>query len=353
MIHMPIPEIISRIQAATKLSESDIKTKIDAKQKQLSGLVSQEGAAHIIANELGVKLIETVTGKLQIKSIVSGIRSLETVGRVMNIYELRTFKRGDSTGQVGTFVLGDETGTIRVVCWGQQATIINQIKQNDIVKIKEGYVRDNQGRVEIHVNERGLIMINPKNEMVGEVKASVPSVTNATRKRINELVENDSNVEIFGTIVQVFDPRFFEVCPQCQKRVRQSDNQFICQTHSAVSPAYSYVMNVFVDDGTDNIRVVCFRQQMEALLGRQSSEVIEYKDNSAAFEAAKNDLLGKIVKIAGRTTTNSMFGRLEFTAQSVIVDPDPQEEINRIRQSGETESNDEEGSASCEEEMIL
>ena len=34
------------------------------------------------------------------------------------------------------------------------------------------------------------------------------------RKKISDLGENDQNVEIMGTIVQVFDPRFFTVDPE-------------------------------------------------------------------------------------------------------------------------------------------
>ena len=60
MIKIPYEDIISKIKSGSKLSEEEIEAKIEAKLKQLSGLISKNGAAHIIANELGVKLIENV-----------------------------------------------------------------------------------------------------------------------------------------------------------------------------------------------------------------------------------------------------------------------------------------------------
>ena len=58
MLKIPLNDIIAKILKETSLSEAEINTKIDQKLDQLSGLISKEGAAHIIANELGVKLFE-------------------------------------------------------------------------------------------------------------------------------------------------------------------------------------------------------------------------------------------------------------------------------------------------------
>ena len=54
MIKIPFEEMISKVQEKSKLGEAEIRLKIDQKLTQLSGLISKEGALHIIANELGV-----------------------------------------------------------------------------------------------------------------------------------------------------------------------------------------------------------------------------------------------------------------------------------------------------------
>ena len=46
--------LLERIATAANLSKEDIEQKIEAKRSKLSGLVSKEGAAQIVAAELGV-----------------------------------------------------------------------------------------------------------------------------------------------------------------------------------------------------------------------------------------------------------------------------------------------------------
>jgi len=323
MIKMPYNDILEKIKEKSGLSEEEIKEKIDGKLKQLSGLISKEGAAHIVANELGVKLFDALGGKLQIKNILTGMRSVEVVGKVTRVFELREFNSKGRAGKVASFVIGDETGTIRIVMWGDQAENIAKLKESVIVKVVGGYVRENQNGKEVHLNDMGKLIINPEGETVGEVKET----SSGKRKKIKQLNENDSNVEILGTIVQVFDPKFFEICPECGRRARLKEDKFVCETHGEVKPNYSFVLNVFLDDGTDNIRVVCFKNQALKLLDKTQEQMLEYRDNPEKFEEMKTELLGNIIKFVGRTTKNEMFDRLEFISQLVFPNPNPDEEI--------------------------
>jgi len=330
MIKLPLNDIIFKIKEKTNLSEEDINKKIDEKLAQLSGLISRQGAAHIVANECGVKLFEATTGKLQIKNILSGMRNVETVGKIQKIFEVREFNTGARSGKVGSIIIGDETGTIRIVLWNDQADKLKEFKENDILKIVGGYVRENQARKEIHVNDRSKLILNPEGEKIDKVKEF-----STERKQITNLAENDQNIEILGTIVQAFEPRFFEVCPECGKRAMQHHDGFICDQHNNVTPVYSYVMNAVIDDGSlpdGTIRSVFFKSQADRLLNKTPEQMLKYRDSPGDFEQAKQELLGKIVKLVGRVSKNAMFDRLEFTAQLVFPDPNPEEEIKRLKQ---------------------
>ncbi len=330
MIQMPYEDVVAKIKEKSGLSDSEIENKVSQKLEQLSGLISKEGAAHIIANELGVKIFEQVSGKLQIKNILTGMRDVETLGKVTQVFEVREFIRQERVGHVGSFIIGDETDSIRVVCWGDKAQAVNEIKEGDIVKIVSAYVKENNGRKEIHLNDRSKLLLNPPGETVGEVKATVQA--DAQRKKINELGENDQNVELLGTIVQTFEPRFFEICSKCGKRAMQREGKFYCKQHEAVEPAYSYVFNVSLDDGTDSIRCAFFRQQADTLTGKTPEQMLAYRESPEKFEEVKNALLGNIIKVSGRVRKNEMFDRIEFNAQRVDPNPDPQKEIDRMKQ---------------------
>ena len=328
MLKIPYEEIILKINEKTQMSTNEIEDRVDKKMKQLSGLISKEGAAHIVANELGVKIFEPLSGKLQIKNIIIGMRDVETLGKVLQIYETREFMRNDSLSKVASMLVGDETGTIRVVMWGSQADNAANLGQGFIVKVIGAYVRENSGRKELHLNEKSQLLINPKGETVNEVAVEVKK---GSRKGIKELNENDNEVELLGTIVQVFDLRFYEVCPRCGKRAKPTAAMFECSSHGNVIPAYAYVLNAVLDDGTETIRCVFFRNQLEGLLNLSQEQVLNFKSNPADFEAVKNDLLGTIVKLNGRTNNNSMFNRLEFVVQQVDRNPNPEEEMKRLQ----------------------
>lgn len=327
MIKIPLQQIIETITKESGLSETEINNKINQKLNQLSGLISKEGAAHIIANELGIKLFEQTSGKLQIKNIIPGMRSVETIGKVNQIFEVREFQSQNRSGKVGSIVIGDETGVIRLVMWGSQTDNISKLNQGDIVKIENAYCRENQGRKEIHMNDRSALTINPEGETLGKVKTAEERAS-AKKMKIENL-EESNNIELLGTIVQVFEPRFYEVCPKCNRRAKQTEGGFECKTHGKITPSYSAVLNLFLDDGTGNIRAVFFKNQADRLIEK---DILQFKDDIPSFDAVKNELLGKIIKIVGRVTKNEMFDRLEFIAQLVFPNPDPEEEIKVLNE---------------------
>ncbi len=325
MIKIPYEEIILKINEATKMNTAEIEERVEKKLKQLSGLISKEGAAHIVANELGVKIFEPLSGKLQIKNILTGMRDVETVGKVLQVYDVREFATETRSGKVASMLIGDDTGTIRVVMWGSQTDNVTNLSQGSIVKILGGYVRENNNRKEIHLNEKSQLLINPKGETVNEVLVQVKS----DRKKIKELNEVDE-AELLGTIVQVFDLKFYEICPRCNKRAKPSVDLFVCSEHGNVIPAYSYVLNSVLDDGTETIRCVFFRNHVERLLSMSQEQLLKFRQEPAEFEAVKNELLGTIIKVNGRTNKNTMFNRIEFVANNVDPKPNPEEEMKRL-----------------------
>ncbi len=327
MIKIPFSEIVRKTIEKTNISEEELNTKIKDKMSQLSGLISKEGAAHIVANELGVRLFEEFSGKLQIQNILAGIRDVETTGKVQQIYNITEFQRRDgSKGKVANIIIADSTGSIRIVLWGSQTDSLKELKEGDVVKIIAGYVRENNNRVEIHLNERSKLIINPEGETIGNVKQYI-----SKRKKIEELEENDSDVELLGTIVQIFELRFFEVCPTCNKRIRPKGEGFFCEEHNMIVPNYSYVLNLVMDDGSETIRTCFFKKQTENLLEMNEEQILGYKNNPERFEDIKNNLVGTTIKVVGRVNKNEMFDRLEFIVRLVFSKPDLGEELERLK----------------------
>lgn len=321
MFKIPLAEIKEKIIASGKLTSNDLDLKIKAKINELSGLISEEGAAHIIANELGIELINQNRDRLKIKEIYMGMKNVSALAKVVRKFEIREFAKGEVKGKVANLIIGDETGTLRLVLWNDQTKHFEKLNEEDIILIKDAYVKENNNNRELHLGDRGELVINPSGEKVERVRQG----SAFERKTIGELKDGTDNVELLGTVVQVFDPRFFEVCPECAKRVNLSQ----CEIHGTVNPTLSYVLNLVFDDGTGTIRSVFWKNQTSHLLARSDEEMGKYKENPALFESVKTDLLGEQFKLMGRVKRNEMFDRLEFNVQ-LVEKANPAEEIKKL-----------------------
>ena len=100
-----------------------------------------------------------------------------------------------------------------------------------------------------------------------------------------------NDTDILNHIQGENDIRFYEVCPICNKRVKLSGEKFNCPEHGDIEPAYSYVMNIIIDDGSGNIRTAFFSRQVQKLLQKEDQEILKYKDNPTEFEKVKSIFL--------------------------------------------------------------
>jgi len=308
MIRANYEQIIEKIQKEKGLTLSEIEAKIKKKLSDLSDLISREGAAYIVANELGVKILEDFSKKtLKINQLIPGMTSVNIVGKIIQVYSVREFDNGTRQGKIGSLLLGDETGTIRVVMW--DTNHIKEIENDNVrldkvIKIINAYVKDNNGFKELHMGNRSSLELNPE-ETISEVKLNY----SVNKKQIKDLNENE-NATISGTVVQIFEPRFYEACSQCNKKVNLDGK---CELHQNADTVKQPILNLYLDDGTDSIRSVLFRNLAEKII----SNIHEMRENISLFEEARIEILGEQYKFTGKVTKNEMFDRKEFIVNNV------------------------------------
>ena len=101
MFGLTYEDIVEKIVKEKGISREEVKEKVDEKIKQLSDLISKEGAAQIIANQLGVKVIENFGDrKFKINQLPAGVSSVNALGKVTQLSEVRTFNRNGKEGKV-------------------------------------------------------------------------------------------------------------------------------------------------------------------------------------------------------------------------------------------------------------
>jgi hypothetical protein len=330
MYGLTYEDIVEKIVNEKKVSKEEVEEKIESKIKQLSDLISKEGAAQIVANQYSVRVIENLSDKnFKINELPKGVGSVNALGKVVQIFGVVTFNRNGKEGKVVNMIIGDETGTIRLVAWDEN--VISKIEdgsieEGSILKVRNAYSKINNGRNELHLGGKSLVEINPDGEKIGEVQNTVISErSSAEKKDIAELKEG-MFVELHGTIVQLFEPRHYMACPECNKKALPEGSEFKCNAHGVVKAKKSPIVNMFFDDGTSNIRIVCFSNQAEQLFGKSAIEIADA--NAEGFEELKKLVLGKQLIMTGRVNKNTMMDRLEFMVSSV-KDLDPVEMIKK------------------------
>jgi len=245
---------------------------------------------------------------LKIAELMPGMRKANVAGKVIKAFPVRHFERNGKQGSVVNLIIGDETGSVRIVLWDTNHVELvekNEIKEGDVVEVKNASDRDG----ELHLS--GFSEIKKSNKVIENVKTERP----VQEKIISEIVDNDS-VRLRGTVVQIFGPRFFSVCPECNKKVTQEADGSVCAEHGKVQAKQKALLNLVVDDGTDVLRSVLFSEQVEKLL---SSDDLKVPEKVVDF---KEGFLGTEVFLSGNMRKNSFFGNIELIANDVeIVDP--------------------------------
>jgi len=104
-------------------------------------------------------------GETTVESLTMGQSDVTLRGLVLGTDSVRTFDRDDgSEGRVANLTLGDETGRVRVTLWDEQAGRAEELEPGTAVEVVDGYVREREGDLELHVGDRGAV-----EEVEGEV----------------------------------------------------------------------------------------------------------------------------------------------------------------------------------------
>ncbi|MCD6403141.1 MAG: DUF2240 family protein [Candidatus Aenigmarchaeota archaeon] len=318
---LTLEEIIERIEKSTNYTKDQIYDRILKKQMELSGLVSLEGAAHLVAKDLGIDLLkEFKERRLQIGNIIDGMKSVDIVGRVFFISEPVEFERDDgSIGKVISIYVGDDTGFVRVPLWDKQTKLVEDklIEIGDIVEIKNGVARETKFGMEVKLTPRSSITtVESAIDLpsVEELLAKHPiqkSTVSYPRVKIKDIEEGP--VEVRGFVVQVFKTDFvYEVCPECKSRLVDGE----CKTHGKVTPKHLLVINSILDDGTGHVRVVFFDDVAEKLVGVKAKEIFNLSPEEKC-EKIKERILGKELIVVGMARKNEVFDRMEISARRV------------------------------------
>lgn len=167
---MDLDSTIEAILTVRKdLTRDDVLKMIEEKKREFLGFLSDEGAALIIAQELGIPVEpgSREYSEAKISSLTPGLRSVTVKGRIVSIREPSRFHRGYGKGGVvqRVTIMDDDGSTIDIVLWDENVDKFNRlgIGYGSTIRVKSGYTRERLGGgIELHVGKRGDIEVIEK-----------------------------------------------------------------------------------------------------------------------------------------------------------------------------------------------
>ena len=288
-------QLADRISKASGKDIEEINRLVEAKRAKLSGLISREGAAQIVASELGINFDKA---KVKINEIMTGMRKINLIGKIIQLFPVREFKKEKREGKVVNFIIADETSNIRTVLWDSNHIELiekGEIKKGDVIEITNANLRN----TELHLG--GFSDIKKS----GEVLENVKEEKECFEQEISKFSVGGS-FKVRAVIVQIFEPRFFEVCPECSKKVLSEPEGSRCEKHGKVTPIKRALLSLVLDDGSASMRAVLFSEQIEKL--GLTLETLQ----GDVFLQKREELLGRESYFSGNVRQNKLFNNLEF-----------------------------------------
>ena len=315
-----LSDIITKISTESGLNEKEILDKISEKQEELSGLISVEGAAYIVAKELGINIRKHE--RLFLQNIIPGMQNADVVGRIVRILPVREFKTEKGEGKVQNFFIADETGSVRASLWNDEIEKYNftDFAEGDVIRIK-GFVReDNLGEPELRMGRYGLLQKSKENIPISAVRRE----KRVERVYVSDLREGQFK-EVRVALMQIFESQpFFAVCATCGASLKEG-----CKDHPDAEADFKMILSGIIDDGTENIRAVFFSENAEKILGMNTKDAKNMLDRSNVKKLLSNIEIGKEYVIEGKIRRNNFFDRLEFVV-SDVKDVDVKDEIEKL-----------------------
>lgn len=313
---LDLEQILSELEEKTDLSRDQIKKKIDQKHQELLGLVSLEGAGHLVARDLGINLLTVKRKPLKIEKLTEGMKDVSVRGRISYITPIKEFKRKDgSEGKVCNLIISDGTGDIRIPLWDKQVSMVenDSLKLGHAVEVKNGYVKNNPyGGLEITLPRYSEVRKIQDNSLP-QVEEKTPNLS----KRIDIKDVKEGFYEIRGNFVQLFNTKnLLYLCPECRKSLEKEGDKFECKEHGEVKPDPTMVVSGILDDGTSTIRAVFFRDQAQKLSGIDLKS-LEGLSDEEMNKLVEDNVLGREIIVTGKVRRNKLFDNLEIMGNDV------------------------------------
>ena len=295
-------KILEEIAEKSSLTKEEIEKKIISKQEELDNIVSFDGAAFLVADELNISILKKEENKVKIKDIRKTIDAFTVWGKVIQMFDVNEFEKEQRKGKVQNIIIADDTASIGVSLWNEVIDANSELKIGDTVRIENASIRENNFRnLEIRCFSNENIHIDNEKIIDRTVSPISPPVA----------VQNNIEGEYYLISLRK-KPILYYLCPKCRKKITEDG---ICKNHGKVEGILFLVLSGILDNGIKRTDAVFFNTLVYNLLGTDDVEKI------AQIEKLPNYLnlscIGNFYHITGTLKENNFTKEDEITVRKI------------------------------------
>lgn len=244
--------------------------------------------------------------------------------RITNVGEVSTFTRVDGRdGRVRPINVADETAEIQVSLWDDDTE--KKFPEGLAIIIENPVINSQNGHLRLSIGNGSTIRQARQEE--AELMPSLCEIENKlyVEKAIEDIEEDDQHIKVKGVIEEINgDKILYAMCPNCNKRIVQSEEGYICDIcgEKIEKPNYLMIITTTLRDETGTIQATFFRKQAEELIDTTTEEVIqifEQTSDESSMSSRIEDLIGHEVTIIADSNFNEYDEDIRLNVRRLVI----------------------------------
>ncbi len=217
---MEFDSLIEKISLQTGKSKEEVLDLVSNKKAKFAGLLTDIGAALVIAKELNVKVLAE-SDFYKVSDLKQGLKNADFKAVVFKIFPPKEFEAKGTKGIVQNIYLKDDSGIIRLTLWNKEIEKYgsSDFKKGDILKLENVRVGDYKGEPQVLLNYNSNVerigFESPKESLLklNELKAGLSSVSlEALLKKVferREFAKGDRKGELIKFLISQEETEFY------------------------------------------------------------------------------------------------------------------------------------------------
>ncbi len=155
--------IVQKITSVSGKTVEEVEKLVLEKKNKFSGLLTDSGAALMVARDLNIELSldKNLSEKLKINQLQDGMNNIDLEVKVKQVFSPKSFEKEGKKGTLCNLIISDLTGETRLTLWHKDVKVLQDAKleKGAIILLKNCYVTSYNEKPQLNLGYNGKIVV--------------------------------------------------------------------------------------------------------------------------------------------------------------------------------------------------